>query len=193
MVWLLYSGRSTRMMGNLIRAVALASVALTTPAAAADAVKAAGASQMLSPETPAPETGANVPLTALRERINGVCGSANRSTLYAKPQTSLCTGAPSAVSLSAPWTWTCAGAYGGSTAKCSTASVSYPISDSSASSTVSYSSFEPRPGNTTFNNTVPTSTQLTQIQSLSYIESSGNAMLHSATGNFTGTTDEILQ
>src|SRR5439155_25209214 len=53
---------------------------------------------------------------------NGVCGSDNGQTnLLATPTTNRCSaGTPSAVSGSGhPWTWSCGGANGGSTASCS--------------------------------------------------------------------------
>lgn len=51
---------------------------------------------------------------------NGACGSANGSTVATAPTANLCaSGTASAVAGSGPWTWTCAGANGGSTASCS--------------------------------------------------------------------------
>ena len=53
-------------------------------------------------------------------RINGQCGSANGRTLPSAPTTNLCSiGAPSAVSGTGPWSWTCAGSNGGTSASCS--------------------------------------------------------------------------
>lgn len=52
--------------------------------------------------------------------INGACGSANGIAVSSAPSTNLCTsGAPSSVSVSTPWTWTCVGLSGGTTASCS--------------------------------------------------------------------------
>ena len=52
--------------------------------------------------------------------INGSCGSANGVAVSSAPSSNLCTtGLASAVSGSGPWTWTCAGSNGGSTASCS--------------------------------------------------------------------------
>ena len=52
--------------------------------------------------------------------VNGACGSANGQSLTSTPTANLCsTGTPSAVSGSGPWTWSCAGSNGGSTASCS--------------------------------------------------------------------------
>jgi hypothetical protein len=50
--------------------------------------------------------------------INGVCGSANAGTCSA-PTTNLCSqGAPSAVTGTGPWTWSCEGSNGGITTNC---------------------------------------------------------------------------
>ena len=52
--------------------------------------------------------------------INGACGSSNGQTLSSAPTTNLCsTGIVSSVSGSGPWTWTCPGSNGGTTASCS--------------------------------------------------------------------------
>jgi hypothetical protein len=52
--------------------------------------------------------------------VAGACGSSNGATVSAKPTANLCTtGAASTVSGSGPWSWTCAGSDGGSTASCS--------------------------------------------------------------------------
>jgi hypothetical protein len=52
--------------------------------------------------------------------INGSCGSSNGATLSSKPTTGLCSaGSTSKVNGSGPWTWSCAGSNGGSTASCS--------------------------------------------------------------------------
>jgi 2',3'-cyclic-nucleotide 2'-phosphodiesterase (5'-nucleotidase family) len=52
--------------------------------------------------------------------VNGVCGSANGQRLSAAPTTNLCSvGTASSVAGTGPWTWTCAGTGGGSTASCS--------------------------------------------------------------------------
>jgi hypothetical protein len=65
---------------------------------------------------PSPAAARGKPVRA----INGVCGSANGTTVSTAPSTNLCsTGIASAVSGSGPWTWTCAGIHGGTTANCS--------------------------------------------------------------------------
>jgi hypothetical protein len=52
--------------------------------------------------------------------VNGACGSSNDQTLTAKPTSNLCsTGTASTVSGTGPWTWSCAGSNGGTTASCS--------------------------------------------------------------------------
>ena len=51
---------------------------------------------------------------------NGVCGSANGQNLLTAPASNLCSaGVPTAVTGSGPWTWSCTGSNGGSTANCS--------------------------------------------------------------------------
>lgn len=52
--------------------------------------------------------------------VNGSCGSSNGQSLLSSPTTNLCsTGTASIVSGSGPWTWSCIGASGGTTASCS--------------------------------------------------------------------------
>jgi len=52
--------------------------------------------------------------------VNGACGSSNGANVYSIPTSGLCTfGTASAVSGSGPWSWTCAGLYGGTNASCS--------------------------------------------------------------------------
>jgi hypothetical protein len=52
--------------------------------------------------------------------INGACGSANGSDVTSAPTTNLCSaGSASAVHGSGPFTWTCRGSHGGTTATCS--------------------------------------------------------------------------
>jgi hypothetical protein len=51
--------------------------------------------------------------------VNGVCGSSNGADLTSAPTTNLCSaGAASAVTGSGPWTWSCSGNNGGTTAQC---------------------------------------------------------------------------
>jgi hypothetical protein len=58
-------------------------------------------------------------LTASSTAVNGECGPANGVSVSSAPTTGLCTaGTASAVSGSGPWTWSCAGSNGGSTAYC---------------------------------------------------------------------------
>jgi prepilin-type N-terminal cleavage/methylation domain-containing protein len=52
--------------------------------------------------------------------VNGACGSANGQSFESAPSTNLCSaGTASSVTGSGPWTWTCVGSNGGSTASCS--------------------------------------------------------------------------
>ncbi len=52
--------------------------------------------------------------------VNGACGSANGATVSTAPSANLCSaGAASTVAGSGPWSWTCVGSSGGSTASCS--------------------------------------------------------------------------
>jgi hypothetical protein len=51
--------------------------------------------------------------------VNGACGSANGTTASSAPSTNLCsTGTPSSMAGSGPWTWSCGGSNGGTTASC---------------------------------------------------------------------------
>jgi len=52
--------------------------------------------------------------------VNGVCGSSNESSFSSIPTTNLCSyGTASSLSGSGPWSWSCAGLNGGTTASCS--------------------------------------------------------------------------
>ena len=52
--------------------------------------------------------------------VNGACGSSNGESLASTPTANLCgTGTASTVSGSGPWSWSCAGSSGGTTATCS--------------------------------------------------------------------------
>lgn len=58
--------------------------------------------------------------------INGVCGSANGTTVSSAPSANLCaSGTSSIVSGIGPWTWTCSGQNGGTTASCSANKMDY--------------------------------------------------------------------
>ena len=51
--------------------------------------------------------------------VNGQCGTANGGAFSSAPTTNLCSaGTPSAVSGSGPWTWSCQGTNGGTSANC---------------------------------------------------------------------------
>ena len=57
---------------------------------------------------------------ASTQPVNGACGTSNGGTVSTKPTANLCTaGTASTVAGSGPWSWTCAGSGGGSTAACS--------------------------------------------------------------------------
>jgi Bacterial Ig domain len=74
------------------------------------------------------------------------------------------------------------------------ASGSYPLPDASAAAKVARNpNFEPRPENNTANHSVPSAGELAQVGTLGWLNSSGNDLLGKVTGNYTGTTDEILQ
>src|SRR5229473_21716 len=54
-----------------------------------------------------------------RHRVNGVCGPANGTTVSTAPTSNLCSvGTASSVSGTGPWTWSCFGDGGGTTAQC---------------------------------------------------------------------------
>jgi hypothetical protein len=58
---------------------------------------------------------------------NGTCGSSNGQTLASAPSSGFCNaGSYSGLSGSGPWTWSCIGANGGTTASCSAATTSPP-------------------------------------------------------------------
>lgn len=66
--------------------------------------------------------GTNAPCTFVNAActVNGACGSADGLGVYSAPASNLCTvGGASAVAGAGPFTWTCAGSGGGSTASCS--------------------------------------------------------------------------
>jgi hypothetical protein len=67
---------------------------------------------------------------------------------------------------------------------------SAPLNDAEAAARVSRSSWEPRPENYTPNRRVPTSAELADFRSLN---ASPAFYKDKVTGNFTGTTDEIIQ
>lgn len=68
-------------------------------------------------------------------------------------------------------------------------------SDSECAAQVAFSSWEPRPANDTANHTTPTTSELESVASASVSADGGAPTSYFArvTGNFTGTTDEILQ
>jgi hypothetical protein len=78
----------------------------------------------------------------------------------------------------------------------SPAPVSYPLSDAAAAKMVALNpKFEPRPQNYPANDTKPTALELAQVGlgRIRFLNSQGNGLLVKVTGNYSGTTDEILQ
>jgi predicted outer membrane repeat protein len=66
--------------------------------------------------------------------ISGACGSADGQTLTAAPTAGLCTaGDPTTVSGSGPWTWSCLGRDGGTTAQCAASPPTWTVSTSAGS------------------------------------------------------------
>lgn len=60
--------------------------------------------------------------------VNGSCGSSNGVTLTTAPTTNLCsTGTVSAVTGNGPWSWSCSGANGGTSASCSASISIYSV------------------------------------------------------------------
>lgn len=69
-------------------------------------------------------------------------------------------------------------------------------SESACASLITRSSFEPRPDNNTANHSVPTAAQIANISPwgpLIGMDAKSDSIRKQITGNFTGTTDEILQ
>ena len=52
--------------------------------------------------------------------------------------------------------------------------------------------FEPRPDNYPANDMIPTSADLAQVGTISYLDSHGNELLGKVTGNYTGTTTRFF-
>jgi hypothetical protein len=69
-------------------------------------------------------------------------------------------------------------------------------SDGACAAQITRSSFEPRPDNNTANNQVPTAAQIANLHPwnpLIGMDTNSDSLRRRITGNFTGTTDEILQ
>ncbi|MBK5274049.1 MAG: hypothetical protein JJE30_03220, partial [Desulfuromonadales bacterium] len=61
--------------------------------------------------------------------INGICGSSNGGTFTVAPDSNLCaTGTLTVVTGNGPWTWSCTGLFGGTTADCSATIQTYSVS-----------------------------------------------------------------
>jgi hypothetical protein len=70
----------------------------------------------------------------------------------------------------------------------------YPLSDAAAAAMVVLNpGFEPRPGNYVPNHRTPNAGELGAVGALRLLNAHGNSLLLKADGNYTGTTDEILQ
>lgn len=64
--------------------------------------------------------GASCGAQARTRRVNGACGKANGVAVAAAPGSALCSsGSPSGILGSGPWSWSCRGSGGGTTASCS--------------------------------------------------------------------------
>ena len=75
-----------------------------------------------------------VTATFLLIPINGVCGASNTGTFPTVPTADLCgAGTATAVSGTGPWTWSCSGLYGGTTAACSANIQTYAVTTSAGS------------------------------------------------------------
>lgn len=62
----------------------------------------------------------SIAVTPVAPPVNGACGTANGTLVTVAPSTNLCvTGTASSVTGTGPWSWTCDGANGGTTASCS--------------------------------------------------------------------------
>src|SRR5204863_10057517 len=67
-----------------------------------------------------PAASTTVAVNAAPAPVSGVCGSANGTTVSSAPSTNLCSaGTASSVAGSGPWTWSCGGSNGGTSASCS--------------------------------------------------------------------------
>ena len=74
--------------------------------------------------------------------VNGVCGSANGTSVFSWPTTNLCsTGSASSVSGSGPFAWSCTGSNGGSTASCSALASTAPSPPTSSNCNLSAPAF----------------------------------------------------
>ncbi|MDD4409872.1 MAG: hypothetical protein PHW52_04460, partial [Candidatus Pacebacteria bacterium] len=70
-------------------------------------------------QTNAPCSGSSPATTEVCAASNGACGSSGGSSATSAPTANLCApGTASSVSGTGPWTWTCSGQYGGTTASC---------------------------------------------------------------------------
>ena len=122
------------------------SVVLTANAAAGYAFSGwGGACSSSLPSCTVTMTAARNVTASFAPIISGACGSASGATFSAAPTTNLClAGTASAVSGAGPWSWTCAGSNGGSTASCSANRTSTQVPVNTARPVISGT---PQPGN----------------------------------------------
>ncbi len=114
--------------------------------------------------------------------VNGSCGTSNNTTVSTAPTTNLCgTGTASLVSGSGPWSWTCAGSNGGTTASCS-------AQKAIASSSTTSATYRVGPNKQY--------TQLTQVANLlqpgDIVEVDGNATYQPVSFNQSGTASKPI-
>ena len=77
--------------------------------------------------------GNQIPADIYGDEIPGLCGPSNGLALSSAPVTDLCAaGTASAVTGTGPWSWTCAGSGGGSTANCGATLLEGPVGNASA-------------------------------------------------------------
>jgi len=71
-------------------------------------------------------------ITVTATAVNGACGSSNGTTVATIPATNFCTtGTATAVTGTGPWSWSCAGSNGGTTATCNASIQTYSIAATS--------------------------------------------------------------
>jgi hypothetical protein len=122
--------------------------------------------------------------------VKSVCGSATSALSNVITVTP---GATSTTTTSTTLATTTTTTTAPTSAKATTRAVgSAPLSDADAAGRVSRSTFEPRPANATANNRLPSSAELTTFRSEYRYVLSG-LLVDNVTGNFSGTTDEIIQ
>jgi hypothetical protein len=123
----------------------------------------------------------------------GECGLAAGVNTTSAPSSLLCvTGTASAVSGSGPWTWSCSGNPAATCSAKVATSASLPLSDAAAAKLVTPVA-ESISANAAFNNAKPTAAELANVVHDPSMNTAGDSLLFLADGQYTGTTDEILQ